>query len=123
LPVINPRGRPRGKASLVAYKQKDDKNNRDKINKKRNYKQTSPDLKSYNVKRNKKFDSIRDVYDKTAWLTDFHIYLFFKLLHKRFLNLNGLSDPAQIHLYTGSLKNSIFIFMQYRINKIKLFKI
>jgi len=76
-PVINPRGRPRDKASLVAYKQKDDKNNEDKINKKRNYKQTSPDSKSYNVKRNKKLDSIRDVYDKTAWLTDFHIYLFF----------------------------------------------
>ncbi len=95
----------------MAYKQKDDKNNQDKTNKKRNYKQTSPDSKSYNVKRNKKFDSIRDVYDKTAWLTDFHIYLLFELLHKQFPNLNGLCDPAQIHLYTVSLKNSIFIFI------------
>ncbi|CAM4863804.1 unnamed protein product [Rotaria socialis] len=45
-PVINPRGRPHGRASLVAYKQKDDKNNQDKRNK-RAYKQTSSDLNSY----------------------------------------------------------------------------
>ncbi|CAF1020224.1 unnamed protein product [Didymodactylos carnosus] len=37
-PVINPRGRPRGKASLVAYKEKDKKDNQDKVNKKRTYK-------------------------------------------------------------------------------------
>jgi hypothetical protein len=80
--VINPRDRQRGKASLVAYKEKDNKNNQDKISKKRTYKQTSLDLKKYNFKRNKKLDSIRDVYDKTTWLTDFHIYLFFELLHK-----------------------------------------
>ncbi|CAF4451399.1 unnamed protein product [Rotaria socialis] len=69
-PVINPRGRPHGRASLVAYKQKDDKNNQDKRNK-RAYKQTSSDLNSYQVKRNKKLDSIRDVYNKTTcnhWL-------------------------------------------------------
>ncbi|CAF5027450.1 unnamed protein product [Rotaria sp. Silwood1] len=108
-PVINPRGRPRGKASLVGYKKKGDKNNQDKKNK-RTYKPTSPDFKSYNVKRNKKLDSIRDVCDKTTWLTDFHIYLFFELLHKQFSNVNGLCGPAQIHLYTGSLQNSIFIF-------------
>ena len=44
------------------------------------------------------------------WLTDFHIYLFFELLHKQFPNVNGLCGPAQIHLYTDSLDNSIFIF-------------
>jgi len=109
-PVINPRGRPRGKASLVNYKEKGHKNNQDKINKKRTYKQTSPDLKNYNVKRNKKLDSIRDIHDKTTWLTDFHIYLFFELLHKQFPNVNGLCSPARIHLYNGSLENSIFIF-------------
>ena len=109
-PVIKPRGRPRGKASLVTYKEKGDKNNQDKINKKRIYKQTSPDLKSYNVKRKKKLDSIRDIHDKTTWLTDFHIYLFFELLQKQFPNVNGLCGPAHIHLYNGSLENSIFIF-------------
>ncbi|CAF0998196.1 unnamed protein product, partial [Didymodactylos carnosus] len=99
-----------GKESLVAYKKKDNTNDKDQINKKRTYKQSSPDLKGYNVKRNKKLESIRDVYDKTTWLTDFHIYLFFELLHKHFPNINGLCGPAQIHLYTQSLENSIFIF-------------
>ncbi|CAF2786046.1 unnamed protein product [Rotaria sp. Silwood2] len=87
-PVAHPPGRPRGKTSLVAYKQKDKRNNEDKTNKKRSYKQLSPDIKTYNYKRNKKVDSVRDVYDKTTWLTDFHIYLFFELLHEQFLNIN-----------------------------------
>ncbi|CAF0963335.1 unnamed protein product [Didymodactylos carnosus] len=93
-PVINPRGRPRGKASLVAYKEKDKKDNQDKVNKKRTYKQTSPDLKRYNFKRNKKLGSIRDVCDNTTWLTDFRIYLFFELLHKQFWYRWRLVDVA-----------------------------
>ena len=96
--------------SLLILLQKGDKNNQDKINKKRTYKQTSPDLKNYNVKRNKKLDSIRDIHDKATWLTDFHIYLFFELLRKQSPNVNGLCSPARIHLYNGSLENSIFIF-------------
>ncbi|CAF0926551.1 unnamed protein product [Didymodactylos carnosus] len=104
-PSVNKlRGRlPRGKASLVAYKEKVKKNNQDKVNKKRTYKQTSPDLKRYNFKRNKKLDSIRDVCDNTTWLTGFYIYLFFELLHKQSRNINGMCDPVQIKLYTGSL--------------------
>ncbi|CAF3460435.1 unnamed protein product [Rotaria sp. Silwood2] len=109
-PVVNPPGRPRGKASLVSYKQKCKKNNDDKINKKRTYKQFSPDLKTYNYKRNKKVDSVRDVIQKSTWLTDFHIYLFFELLHEQFPDVNGLCGPAQIKLYTGPINNSIFIF-------------
>ncbi|CAF4665546.1 unnamed protein product [Rotaria sp. Silwood1] len=81
-PVINPPGRPR----------------------------VSSDLKIYKHKRNKKVESVRDVYDNTIWLTDLHISLFFELLHKQFPNINGLCGPVQIHLYTGSLENSIFIF-------------
>ncbi|CAF1325494.1 unnamed protein product [Rotaria sordida] len=108
-PVINPRGRPRGKTSLVSYTQKDNKIAPEKNNK-RTYNQVSPDLKTYKYKRNKKIESVRDVYDNTMWLTDLHIYLFFELLHKQFPNINGLCGPAQIHLYTGSLENSIFIF-------------
>ncbi|CAF1433130.1 unnamed protein product [Rotaria sordida] len=108
-PVINPRGRPRGKTSLVSYTQKDNKIAPEKNNK-RTYNQVSPDLKTYKYKRNKKIESVRDVYDNTMWLTDLHIYLFFELLHKRFPNINGLCGPAQIHIYTGSLENSIFIF-------------
>ncbi|CAF1165346.1 unnamed protein product [Rotaria sordida] len=109
-PVIKPHGRQRGKESLVAYKKKDNINDKVQINKKRTYKQTSPDLKGYNVKRNKKLELIRDVYDKITWLTDFHIYLFFELLHKQFPNTNGLCGPVQIHLYTRSLANLIFVF-------------
>ncbi|CAF1309494.1 unnamed protein product [Didymodactylos carnosus] len=109
-PVVMPSGRHRAKASLVACKQKDDENHQNKINRKRNYKQVSTDIKRYNYKRNKKVDSVHDVYDNTTWLTDFHIYLFFELLHEQFPNINGLCGPAQIKLYTGSLKNSIFIF-------------
>ncbi|CAF1347883.1 unnamed protein product [Didymodactylos carnosus] len=86
-PVVTPSGRPRGKASLVAYKQKDDENHQNKINKKRNYKHVSPDIKRYNYKRNENVDSVRDVYDNTTWLTDFHIYLFFELLHEQFPTL------------------------------------
>jgi hypothetical protein len=66
--------------------------------------------KNYSFVRNKKLDSIRDIHDKTTWLTDFHIYLFFELLHKQLPNVNGLCSPARIHLYNGSLENSIFIF-------------
>ena len=65
-PVIKHRGRPRGEESSVAYKRKANKNNQDDINKKGTYKQTSPDLKRYNFKRNKKIDSIYNVYDKTV---------------------------------------------------------
>ncbi|CAF0908927.1 unnamed protein product [Didymodactylos carnosus] len=50
-------------------------------------------LKRYNFKRNKKLDSIHDVYDKTTWLTDFHIYLFFELLHNQFPNINESISP------------------------------
>ncbi|CAF3250362.1 unnamed protein product, partial [Rotaria sp. Silwood2] len=109
-PVVNPPGRPRGKASLVSYKQKCEKTNDDKINEKRTYKQLSPDLKTYNYKRIKKVDSVRDVIEQSTWLTDFHIYLFFELLHEQFTDVNGLCGPAQIKLYTGSINNSIFIF-------------
>ncbi|CAF1606765.1 unnamed protein product [Rotaria magnacalcarata] len=108
-PVINPRGRPRGKASFVSYKQKDNKTAQDK-NKKRIYNHVSPDLKTYKHKRNKKVESVSDVYDNAMWLTDLHIHLFFELLQKQFPNINGLCGPAQIHLYTSSLENSIFIF-------------
>ena len=45
--VIKPLGRPRGKASLVAYKQKNDENDHTKINRKRNFKQVSPDAKRF----------------------------------------------------------------------------
>jgi hypothetical protein len=38
------------------------------------------------------------------------IYIFFELLHKQFPNINGMCSPAQIHLYTDSLQDSIFIF-------------
>ncbi|CAF1492282.1 unnamed protein product [Adineta steineri] len=109
-PVVKPVGRPRGKVSLVSYKKKDNGNNDNDINKKRNFKQVSPDAKRVNYKRNKKVDSVRDVYDNTLWLTDFHIYLFFDMLHEQFPHINGLCGPAQIKFYNGSLKNSIFIF-------------
>ena len=72
-PVINPRGRPRGKSSLVSYKRTDNKNYQEE-NKKRNYKQVSPNLKTYKYKRNKKVESVRDVLDNTTRLTDLHIY-------------------------------------------------
>ncbi|CAF5027667.1 unnamed protein product [Rotaria sp. Silwood1] len=108
-PVINPRGRPRGKTSLVSYKRTNNKIDKQRNNK-RTYKQVSPDLQTYKYKRNKKVESVRDVYGNTTWLTDLHIYLFFELLKKEFPNINGLCGPAQIHLYTGSLENSIFIF-------------
>ncbi|CAF0770321.1 unnamed protein product [Didymodactylos carnosus] len=66
----------------------------------------------YNYKHNKKINAIRDVYDNNTWLTDFHIYLFFELLHKQFPNTNGLS-PLKILRINERLKMRIQYTLQF----------